>query len=215
VAALDPAALVFEMVTPEVARDLTPEQLRDSAALGSALAWEASGWPDFDMYFPIFEAAPEALIFGAALPRSALGGLIEGSFEGVFATSDVARFALDQPLSASEQSRREDLQAEAHCNALPQEMLPGMVLVQRARDARLAAATADALAQGLAPVVVITGNGHARRDWGAPAALALALPDVTIFSLGQSEAGTAPPGGFDAVADAPAVERGDPCEAFR
>jgi uncharacterized iron-regulated protein len=215
VAALDPGALVFAMITPEAARGLSQEQLDDAATLESALSWEASGWPDFDMYFPIFEAAPEARIFGAALPRTALNGLIEGTFEGAFTTSDVARFALDQPLPADEQRRREALQAEAHCNALPEELLPGMVLVQRARDARLAAAAAEALSQGFAPVVVITGNGHARRDWGAPAALALAQPDVAIFSLGQSEAGVLPPGRFDAIADAPLVARGDPCDAFR
>ena len=39
-------------------------------------------------------------------------------------------------------------------------------------------------------------------------------PDVTVFSLGQSEAGHAPEGGFDAVVDSPPVERPDPCEAF-
>jgi hypothetical protein len=37
-------------------------------------------------------------------------------------------------------------------------------------------------------VVIITGNGHARTDWGVPALLAVAAPDVTVFALGQFEA---------------------------
>ena len=64
-------------------------------------------------------------------------------------------------------------------------------------------------------VVVITGNGHARRDRGIPAMLALAAPGLTIVSLGQME-GTAPPDApFDLVIVTDAPERGDPCLAFR
>ncbi len=66
-----------------------------------------------------------------------------------------------------------------------------------------------------APVVVITGNGHARRDWGVPAIIARVRPDAVVISVGQGEDGIAPEGGFDVVFDAPAPERDDPCAAFR
>jgi hypothetical protein len=63
---------------------------------------------------------------------------------------------------------------------------------------------------------VITGNGHARLDWGAPAALTLAAPEVTVLAFGQGEEGKPPPeGGFDLVETGPTVERADPCLAFR
>jgi hypothetical protein len=66
-----------------------------------------------------------------------------------------------------------------------------------------------------APVVVITGNGHAREDWGAPHLLRTAEPGVSVFSLGQGEAGRMPDGIFGAMIDGPATDRGDPCDAFR
>ncbi len=53
-----------------------------------------------------------------------------------------ARFGLDAPLPEDEQAAREAEQAEAHCGALPAEMLPGMVEAQRLRDAALARAVA-------------------------------------------------------------------------
>ena len=89
-----------------------------------------------------------------------------------------------------------------------------MVSVQRLRDAALARAASDALKKYGPPVVVITGNGHARTDWGAPYVLEQATPEIKIFALGQGESGQGPDGGFDIVSDAPAVSRGDPCAAF-
>ena len=65
------------------------------------------------------------------------------------------------------------------------------------------------------PVAVITGNGHARADWGIPRFLRRAAPEVTYFSLGQTEDSAVLVGAFDAVLDAPGVDRPDPCEAFR
>ena len=69
-------------------------------------------------------------------------------------------YALDKPLPPEQQEEREALQAAAHCDALPDDMLPVMVGIQRLRDARLAETALEALAMHGAPVVVITGNGH-------------------------------------------------------
>jgi hypothetical protein len=114
-----------------------------------------------------------------------------------------------------EQAEREALQMAAHCDALPEEMLPGMVAVQRLRDAVLARAVIRALDETDGPVAVITGSGHARRDWGVPAALAEVAPDLDVWVLGQTEDGRPLEGGFDTVKSAPAVERPDPCVAFQ
>ena len=76
---------------------------------------------------------------------------------------------------------------QAHCDALPEDMLPGMVAVQRLRDAVLARAVVRAMDDTGGPVAVITGNGHARRDWGMPAMLARAAPDLDVWVLGQTE----------------------------
>jgi uncharacterized iron-regulated protein len=126
-----------------------------------------------------------------------------------------AQFGLTDALPPDQQTAREALQKAAHCDALPDEMLPMMVTVQRLRDAMLADAALAALEETGGPVIVITGNGHARKDWGAPFYITAAAPDIVVFSLGQGEAGQMPDGGFDLLMDGPAVDRGDPCEAFR
>jgi uncharacterized iron-regulated protein len=141
--------------------------------------------------------------------------MMELAPEDVIGADTVQLFALNTPLPEDQQAAREALQRTAHCNALPDDLLPRMVSVQRVRDAALAQAALDALETTGGPVVVITGNGHARQDWGAPFLLRLADATVDVFSIGQGEAGQIPDGGFGFVADAPAVDRGDPCDAFR
>ncbi|EBA10136.1 ChaN family lipoprotein [Sagittula stellata] len=211
---IQPKAVVWEMISGPVAVGLTPEIVASEKVLEAALSWEENGWPDFSMYYPIFRAAEGAQHFGAALPREeARRGMGEAPLM-VFG-ADAWQYGLDRPLPADQQAAREALQKAAHCDALPDDMLPGMVNIQRLRDARLAAVALEAFGVTGGPVVVITGNGHARKDWGAPAVLAYAQPDARIFSLAQGEEGRAvPEGGFDRVDTAPATERDDPCAAF-
>ena len=209
-----PRALVFEMLTPEQANSITPELRVDADALAKALDWENSGWPDFAMYYPIFAAAPDARIYGAGVGRDEARAAMDGGFDGPMDGS-AARFGLDEPLPQHQQDAREALQMEAHCNAIPEEMLPGMVRIQRLRDAMLARMALEAHEDTGGPVVVITGNGHARRDWGMPALLALAAPELEVHVVGQTENEMPLVGGFDEVLSAPPAQRDDPCEAFR
>lgn len=215
IARLQPAALVFEMLSPEAAAALDGVDRDDAAAMAAALEWEGSGWPDFTLYHPLFQAAPDAAVLGAAVPPDDLRRAMRDGAAAVMGDA-AARFGLDQPLSDSEQTAREALQARAHCDALPDALLPGMVAAQRLRDAAFARAALQALDRHGPPVVVITGTGHARRDWGIPAAIARAAPGVVVAALGQGEPDGAapPPGSFDAYVIAPPPERGDPCAAF-
>ncbi len=214
VAELDPAALVFEMLGTEQAEAVTRELAGDERALEAALGWSESGWPDFSMYYPIFAAAPVAAYYGAAVPRAHARMAMESGTSTVFG-AEAELYGLTEPLPEAQQQEREAMQMAAHCDALPETMLAPMVEIQRLRDARLAQTALQALRDTGGPVVVITGNGHARKDWGAPAALARVAPDVAVHSLGQGETPTGPPeGGFDAVEITAAVEREDPCAAF-
>ncbi len=214
VSRLQPAALVFEMLTDAQARSVTPQLREDADALADALDWADSGWPDFSMYYPIFTAAPTAEVFGAAVPRPEARAAMETGLAKAFG-EEAELYGLNKALDDAEQTQRERLQFEAHCEALPEELLPAMVDIQRLRDARLAQTAAGALAQTGGPVVIITGNGHARGDWGVPRYLRRVAPDATLFTLGQSEGRQVLPGAFDAVIDAAVVERPDPCDAFR
>ncbi|MGB6319198.1 MAG: ChaN family lipoprotein, partial [Litorimonas sp.] len=107
---------------------------------------------------------------------------------------------------------------DSHCGMIPKETARSMVESQRLRDAVFAARTADAhrASPGPAPVVLVTGTGHARKDRGVPAYLARVVPDAEVVVVGLVEADTGPQDGlYDIVRVTPPAERPDPCEAFR
>ncbi|MHA6345852.1 ChaN family lipoprotein [Roseivivax sp. CAU 1761] len=214
---LNPRAVIYEMLTPEQAERITQGLVYDPVAMAEALEWEESGWPDFSMYHDIFIAASQAEHEGAGVPREAARAALERGVAAAFGTAEeAAAYGLDAPLPAAEQAAREAEQDAAHCGALPETALPGMVAVQRLRDAVIARAALEAFRRHGGPVAVITGSGHARTDRGAPAYIARVAPEVRVFALGQGEAGGgAPAGGFDRVETAAPVARGDPCDAFR
>lgn len=212
VAALKPAAVVFEMLTANKAAAITPDLVADPQALEQTLDWANSGWPEFSMYAPIFQAAGGAKIYGAQVPRTAVHAAIMGG-DVVAAFGDGAdQFGLTAPLAPDEQATREDAQFAAHCDALPRDMLPGMVLGQRLRDATMAREITRALDDTGGPVVVITGNGHARTDWGAPRLLSGA---ISQRSIAQFESAPDQPQPFDVWIITPEATREDPCLAFQ
>lgn len=218
-AAMQPAAIVFEMLTPDQAGRVTPSLRKNSVLLGAVLEWDVTGWPDFAMYAPLFSTVPEAAIYGAALPRDQVRAAFSDGAATVFA-GDAARFGLDQPLAEAEQAAREQAQFESHCEAMPLAMMGGMVEAQRLRDAAFSATVLQALAETGGPVAVIAGSGHTRVDWGMPVYLRQADPGLDILALGQLETGRGwavdgagdPP--FDVWIVTDPVDRGDPCAAF-
>lgn len=212
VAALNPSAVVFEMLTADKAAAITPALLADPQALETALDWAHSGWPDFAMYYPIFQAASDARFYGAQVPRDAVRAAIMGGDVVAAFGDDADVFGLTTPLAEDEQAAREDEQFTAHCDALPREMLPGMVLGQRLRDATMAREITRALQETGGPVVVITGNGHARKDWGAPRLLDKA---ISQRSIAQFEAAPEEKRPVDYWILTPEAAREDPCLAFQ
>lgn len=214
VQALAPKAVVFEMLTAEVAQSLSDADLASVEALERTTGWSETGWPALEMYFPIFEAAKGARIYGAALPRSAARVAMKQGIADSFGVN-AHEYGLTAALPEDQQSQREALQMAAHCDALPEHLLPAMVDLQRLRDAMLARAALQALTETGGPVFVITGNGHARRDWGAPSFVAKVRPDLSMFALSQTEEHVTPDPAFDLVMSASAIDRPDPCAAFR
>lgn len=213
-AELQPKAVVWEMITAEQASSLDPEMLTDAEQTARQLDWAKTGWPEFGLYAPVFAAAAGARQYGGLVPRTEASKALEQGVAAYFGSAASVRFGLDQPLPEAEQAAREADQQVNHCNAMPVEMLPVLVDFQRLRDASLAAAADQALAETGGPVAVITGNGHSRTDRGLTVYLAKARPDAKIRSLGQSEDGQIS-GTFDLVLDAVAIVRPDPCLAFQ
>ncbi|SMR81585.1 Uncharacterized iron-regulated protein [Aliiroseovarius halocynthiae] len=207
VQALVPNALVVEMLGQDEADKLAADPA------GYADAWAESGWPDYQMYLPVFRAHAGPIV-GAGVDRDAARATYSDGVEAHF-QGDAMAYGLTEALPEAQQAQRIELQFQAHCEAMPREMMGGMIEVQRLRDATLAAGVVRALGDTGGPVVVITGNGHARRDWGVPSYLARVAPDVTVAVVGQGEDDVAPEGGFDIILDALAPERDDPCAQFK
>ncbi len=214
IAALQPTAVVFEMLRPDHVAGVGSDDWGDPATLEAALNWADTGFPEFQIYWPIFDAARGLPIYGAGLPRATVRSAVFDGAAKPFG-AEAARYGLDQPLDADEQATREAGQMAAHCDAMPPDMLPGMVAAQRLRDAAFARTLLAALETHGAPVVLITGNGHARTDWGVPRYLRRAAPEVTVLALGQLEEvpETDPP--YDLWLRTDPVDRPDPCAVFR
>lgn len=207
---LQPKAVVWEQLSAEAAAGV-PEDLGDPAAVARALRWGESGWPEFAMYYPIFVAARDARHYGAEVPRGfARRAVTEGALAVMPDGPGLAR-----ELPEEEQTAREAEQMAAHCDAMSPDMLPGMVQAQRLRDAYLAQAVLDALAEVGPPIAVITGSGHARKDWGVPAVLAEVAPGVSVLSVGQVEGAAPDHAPFDLWVATETIDRTDPCLAFR
>ncbi len=218
--ALDVRALALEMVPAEAGPALA--RLR---ADGDPALREAARWDEYAPWHVVLDAAPEAEVAGAGLPREALIRAIEGGAASAF-DGDAGLWGLTRPLPPEQQAALEAELFASHCGALPEAMLPGMAEAQRLRDASFAAALLRARARaGGGPALLVTGDGHARRDRGVPAYLALAAPELSVLSIAQVERAPgqglsealAPwgEGVFDiAVLTAPA-EREDPCAALR
>ena len=207
VKALGPTAVVYEMLTSEEAGALE-DVARDPAAITAAVA--GFHWSNITDYAALL--AESYIIVGAALPRDTVRAAFSEGAAAVFG-EDAEAYGLTDALPDAELDMRKQMQFDAHCEAIPLDMMGGMVEAQRVRDAHFARVVLDAVEQFGAPVVLITGNGHARTDWGVPTYLARVAPDLKVYSVGQSEEGQIS-GTFDRVEDAPAVERADPCAAF-
>lgn len=215
VAALKPKAVVFEMLTPAQAAQVSEIGTGDLDQLGQQIGWEAAGWPDFKIYAPIFAALGQAEVIGAAAPRDQIRAAFAEGAASVFGP-DAAMFGLTQEVAGPELDQRKQMQFDAHCGAMPFAMMDGMVEAQRLRDALFADTALKALSKHGGPIVVIVGNGHVRRDWAMPAMIAIAAPTVKTMAVGFVEVpslNTDPR--FDITFKTARAERGDPCAAFR
>lgn len=225
--------VAFEMLGPEQAPALrrhTDAHPRDAAGLGAAVEWEARGWPDWDIYRPIAEAALQAglPIVAANAARERAKAVGRKGLESLSADRR-ARLALDAPLAEALQADLRRQLKESHCNMLPEKALGPMTAVQRLRDASMADSLIAA-AEGRENVdgaVLITGGGHARLDRAVPWYLRARRPEATAFSvvflevwpempdpvayLPEQPGERAP---YDAVWFTARVDNEDPCEKF-
>jgi len=208
-------ALAFEQFDRERQPDIDrivsgggADRLERLVALG------VRGW-DWDMYRPYLELALQygLPIVAADLSRADAMRVSRDGYQAVFDAGARARLGLD---SVPEDLLREQEKAvdEGHCHKLPAQALPAIARAQIARDAALAAAIEPYLAGG---VVLLAGNGHARRDIGVPRFLPQSERSRLIsIGLIENDAGAeeVPPGAYDSTFLTPVQTRPDPCESL-
>jgi uncharacterized iron-regulated protein len=193
-----------------------------AAGFGAALSWQATSWPPFVEYQPIFEVALAAKLKIAAgnLAHATARRLVK---EGTSAlpAERVQALRLAEPFPEPLAASLADELRTSHCGHLPEHLLGPMALAQHARDAQMASVMLTTGASDGA--VLIAGAGHTRQDRGAPYYLKLAAPAVTSLSIAMQEvahgveaaqAYGSEPQAFDYVWFTPRGSDEDPCAAF-
>jgi uncharacterized iron-regulated protein len=192
---------------PRDARHVIDQATASKAARGGNWEW--------NFYRPFVELALEydVPLIAANLSNADAGKVVRDGYAAVFDATQVQSLDLHTAVPAELHAAQEREIDSGHCNALPAKMLPAMVRGQFARDAVMAAVLNHHAKQG---VVLLAGNGHVRRDIGVPRWLNASARTRTL-AVGFLEAGGSPQrdNAFDAVVRTFAVERVDPCLAFR
>jgi uncharacterized iron-regulated protein len=215
-------AVAFEMLSEDQqgAADAVVAGRDGAIEAERRLRWQARGWPDFAMYWPLFELAR-----GAGLPIVAadLDPAVTRRIgrEGLASLGDLAPSL--RSLLAPDPQREHALAAairKAHCDLLPERRLAAMVEAWHARNVTMARRLAAALGD-TAQVVVIVGRGH-QAPGGLPAQLEALRPGTRqlVVTLLESAPGDRDEAALrrasgDIVWLTPAISRPDPCAGLR
>jgi uncharacterized iron-regulated protein len=171
------------------------------------------GW-NWVFYRPFVELALryDVPLLAANLSSADAARIVRGGYSSVFTEAEIARLGLDNPVEPEVQAAQEREIDIGHCRALPRSMWPRMAQAQFARDAVMADVLRRAARNG--GVVLLAGNGHARRDIGVPRWLG--TPKDRVFAVGYLENTDAstPASAFDAVVRTEPAVRADPCAEF-
>jgi uncharacterized iron-regulated protein len=195
------------------ARSETPPDGRSLAAHVIEQGRGAKSTWDWTQYQPFVELAllHELPIVAANLSRADATRVARDGVGAVFDAAEQRRLGLDRA-DESLQRTHESIARDAHCRLLPESALAGLARAQIARDAVLADALRRHPDRG---VILLTGNGHARRDIGVPRHLT-AAERQRVWSIGLIEAGSEDRATFyDVAFMTPRHERADPCAALK
>jgi uncharacterized iron-regulated protein len=117
---------------------------RRPGQIAQRLNWKDSGWPDFAMYQPLFEIGLKnnLRLQAGNLEKSTVRRL-GGRIGSRLSDTERARLGLDKPLPEAAGKDMLEVIRTAHCNMLPDTVLPFMRDIQRARDHVMSAAMLD------------------------------------------------------------------------
>ncbi|MEM1306694.1 MAG: ChaN family lipoprotein [Pseudomonadota bacterium] len=185
-------------------------------SLGSAVGWEKTSWPAWDIFAPIAEAALRNKLPMASgdAPRAQVRAVARSGLKAL-SSDTIGRIGLNTALPEKLQRDLLDDLAASHCGLIPAAAFVTMADAQRYRDASLADALATAMRKS-GSAILVAGNGHVRSDRGVPWHLKRMAPDAQVFVVAQAETGDSagyPNAG--ATLTSQRVDRTDPCIAMR
>ena len=165
-----------------------------AAADGELLpALEAAGFDAKNWRWPLHESLfrqarqSARAVHGGNIPRPLARAIVQQKENAL--PTDIATAIHAAPLSqAARKTLKQDL-LDSHCGQIPANLIPGLSLAQRARDAAMALALREAKKTATS-VVLVAGNGHVRRDYGIPVLLDQLTPARTTITVGFLETGT-------------------------
>lgn len=175
----------------------------------------ASGW-DWNLYRAYLQLAldNDLPIVAANLSRADAMRIAKEGFGAALDSRLQEIHGLNQ-LPAGFLAAHERAVDAGHCGLMPPTMLASLARAQIARDFTLAQAIRPYIARG---VVLLAGNGHARKDIGVPYFLSAdeRARTVTIGLLeSNGESAREAAMHFDVSILTPTQPRDDPCEALR
>jgi uncharacterized iron-regulated protein len=173
----------------------------------------AKSWR-WEFYRPFVQLAldHELPIVAANLSRADTFRLSQQGWRAVLSESEIEELGL-QRLPAEFFDAHLRAVAKGHCDLIPDTELPAMARAQIGRDLTLARSIRPHIDRG---VVLLTGNGHVRKDIGVPYWLS-PQERSRAFSVAIVEPDEARgpaenlAGRFDAILVTQAVDRPDPC----
>ncbi len=165
-------AVVMEMLDAEQQPALQAlaqaRPLPSESQVRERLGWQERKWP-WQSYGPLIMTALRA-------------GIPLYAGQPTQAELNAARQRRDlPPLPAEAIAILSQALRDGHCGLLPEQRLPAMLWVQYRRDQQMAASLERLRTPGR-QVLLITGNGHARRDSGVPLQLQHPVLSVSLTS---------------------------------
>jgi uncharacterized iron-regulated protein len=213
-------ALAFEQFDRERQADIDAVRRDATGSIAEVAARIAAlgnrGW-NWDFYRPYLQIAIDyqVPIIAANLSRADAIRVAQNGFDAALTPAQQARLGVDRLPSALVATQQREIEA-GHCGLLPADDVAPLARAQIARDAIMALEIAPYAARG---VILLTGNGHARRDVGVARYLAPPgidqAPALTIGLLEDAGGGDPPAKAYDVVVATPAQPRPDPCEELR
>ena len=177
-------SVAYEMISEEKSEVLSSTTITSSDQLFDLLEWEKTGWPERDMYRPVFDATLNGKykIVAANIDKDKLKQVFMQGTDVI--PKHIKQLVDDNPLDEQSEAVLRKGIIESHCNMLPENMVPTMMLTQRLRDAAIARNVVDSLeADG---VVLIAGSGHTQKR-GVPVFIQALDKEARQFSMGWME----------------------------